>query len=179
MHYKVHPLIGHLSFAKYPWNVSLELIMLRSQSILVDVINSLLWLNSVSQIAKVYKLKHLSKVEAVQTDNSGCTFVLVYNLNFLGDCLQVGDLLLMWCGRWIWLVPLLHAHGFCTFRVLITWRLKQSLLHNGQCGISTTGWYPLASVICNWSLQWLGVRFWILLYHVLSLIWLLKCAEID
>jgi hypothetical protein len=33
-----------------------------------------------AQPAKVYKLKHLSKVEAVSSDNSGCTFVLVRNL---------------------------------------------------------------------------------------------------
>lgn len=32
------------------------------------------------QPAKVYKLKHLNKVEAVSSDNSGCTFVLVCDL---------------------------------------------------------------------------------------------------
>uniref|UniRef100_A0A7I4E891 Uncharacterized protein n=1 Tax=Physcomitrium patens TaxID=3218 RepID=A0A7I4E891_PHYPA len=29
------------------------------------------------KLAKAYKLKHLSKVEAVSTDLSGCTFILV------------------------------------------------------------------------------------------------------
>ena len=33
------------------------------------------------QPAKVYKLKHLNKVEAVSSDNSGCIFVLVCNLS--------------------------------------------------------------------------------------------------
>lgn len=30
------------------------------------------------KLAKAYKLKHLSKVEAVSTDLSGCTFILVW-----------------------------------------------------------------------------------------------------
>ncbi|CAM6085191.1 unnamed protein product [Calypogeia fissa] len=35
--------------------------------------------NGEVQTAKVYKLKHLSKIEAVPTDNSGCTFVLGFD----------------------------------------------------------------------------------------------------
>jgi hypothetical protein len=29
------------------------------------------------QLAKLYKLKHLNKVEAVSSDNTGCSFVMV------------------------------------------------------------------------------------------------------
>lgn len=90
------------------------------------------------QPAKLYKLKHLSKVEVIANDPSGCTFTLVM-LNLL--CIFERALYYIWIPINVHAFFCLLASNQTSYRVLITSEAKVLLHLSGLCAILMTGKY--------------------------------------
>jgi len=127
----------------------------------------------VLQPAKLYKLKHLSKMEVVTNDPSGCTFTLVISHSFLLSYLTGSEYNVprLWnitksrCSQFLlWsfflnafcislLCLFLFANAYISYRGLITLETRAWLLHSGQCAIRMTG-YTVKCIILKcrvWS----------------------------